>query len=116
MTKGSESLQVRSRIWIDRDGRAFLGGGRVALLECIASTGSISQAARELGISYRKAWGMVEAMERTAEEPMVERDSGGKGGGGTRLTAYGRRAVKVFRQMEQQCRDRVDELMEQARL
>jgi molybdate transport system regulatory protein len=92
----------------------FGGPGRVELLDAIASTGSISQAAKALGISYKGAWDAIDAMNNLAGETLVERVTGGKGGGGTRLTARGAQLVRNFRAIEQLHRQFVAQLNEQA--
>ncbi len=79
----------------------LLGGARqVALLEAIASTGSITHAAKAVGVSYKGAWDSIDHMNQLAGEPLLERSSGGKGGGGTRLTQRGQQLVENFRQIE----------------
>jgi molybdate transport system regulatory protein len=78
-----------------------IGPGRADLLAAIARTGSISAAAREMGMSYRRAWLLVDTMNRCFEEPVVAAEAGGKRGGGTRLTATGRRAIAHYRRTEQ---------------
>ncbi|WP_296942503.1 TOBE domain-containing protein [uncultured Massilia sp.] len=82
-------------------GEPFGGHGRIELLAKIAETGSISQAARAVPMSYKAAWDAVDAMNNLAGEPLVERLAGGKGGGGTRLTARGARLVRHFQALEQ---------------
>ena len=77
-----------------------LGPGKVDLLEAIDRAGSISGAARDLGLSYRRAWDLVDTMNRCFLKPLVNRSQGGKGGGGTWLTALGRRTVQDYRAME----------------
>jgi len=72
-----------------------LGPGRVELLELLEQTGSISEAARKMRISYMKAWLLTKSMK-----PVVEISRGGARGGGVRLTEKGRRAIALFRQME----------------
>ena len=93
-------IEVASSVFVDRGGRGLAGHGRVALLERIDALGSISGAARELGMSYRAAWDAIESMDNVAGEPLVERAPGGKGGGGTRLTDAGRNLIRIFRQAE----------------
>jgi len=95
---------VDGRIWVDKAGEAFLGSGRVRLLSMIGETGSISAAARTLGMSYKGAWQAVEAMNNLADKPLVERMIGGKHGGGTRLTDEGRHTVEMFHQVEAEYR------------
>lgn len=70
------------------------------LLERIDSSGSISTAATAMGMSYKAAWQAVEAMNNLSDQPLVERQAGGRHGGGTSLTAYGRRVVGAYRRLE----------------
>ena len=86
------------RIWIEGKDGAFLGYGRVLLLERIRQYGSITEAAKSLDMSYRHAWELVESMNNQATSPLVETATGGKGGGGARLTADGERAVRLFQE------------------
>lgn len=79
---------------------SFLGDTRVRLLEAIAEHGSISQAAQHVPLSYKAAWDAVDAMNNLAEQPLVERSTGGRRGGGTRLTPYGQRIVAMYRAVE----------------
>ncbi len=89
--------ELKGRIWIEGANGAFLGYGRVTLLERIAKFGSISKAAKSMGMSYRRAWELVDSINRQAgERPLVETSTGGKKGGGTKLTEAGRKAVKGF--------------------
>lgn len=77
-----------------------LGPGKADLLEAIAEEGSISAAARALGMSYRRAWLLVDAMNRCFKTPLVETDAGGRGGGGAALTASGTQILRRYRAME----------------
>lgn len=89
-------LIIKNRIWIDGDDGTFLGNGRIQLLEKIAETGSIKDAARDLKMSYRKAWSLLDSMNRQAIEPFILKSTGGSGGGGTVVTKAGLRAIKNF--------------------
>ena len=80
------------------DGR--VGPGKIALLEAIAEAGSISAAARSLGMSYRRAWELVAELNETFSTPVVERITGGAGGGGAKLTRLGEALVLGFRDIE----------------
>lgn len=73
---------------------------RVALLEKVAELGSITAAARAIGISYKGAWEAIEALNNLSERPLVERSVGGSGGGGTRLTAHGQQVLALLRGLE----------------
>ncbi len=85
------------RVWIDGAEGTFIGYGRVVLLERIMEHGSITKAAKSMQMAYRHAWDLVDSMNRQAKEPFVELATGGKGGGGARVTKAGMRAIKVFR-------------------
>lgn len=77
-----------------------MGPGKARLVKLIADTGSISAAAREMGMSYRRAWQLVEALNKSFNEPVVVTATGGKRGGGATVTAFGRRLVVHFHGME----------------
>lgn len=81
-------------------GHPAMGPGRAALLSHIAKTGSITSAARAMGMSYRRAWQLVEAMNKSFAEPLVVTEVGGKRGGGAVVTASGKRLVTLYRAME----------------
>ncbi len=77
-----------------------LGPGKAELLEAIAATGSISESARRMGMSYRRAWLLVDTMNRCFREPVVASATGGAGGGGARVTPFGRRVLRRYRAMQ----------------
>jgi len=83
--------------WADR---TLAGGKRIELLEAIGRCGSISGAARAVGISYKTAWDAVDAMNNAAEKPLVLRAVGGVGGGGTMLTEEGKETVRLYRDLQ----------------
>ncbi|MCD6735039.1 MAG: TOBE domain-containing protein [Burkholderiaceae bacterium] len=93
-------LEARGSLWITADGESLGGHGRMALLRAVAEQGSITQAARAFGISYKAAWDAIDAMNRVAGEDLVERSSGGRGGGSTRLTEHGRRLLERYAQVD----------------
>lgn len=84
------------RIWIDGPEGTFVGYGRIVLLERIREYGSITKAARSMDMSYRHAWELVDSMNRQAVRPFVEAVTGGRGGGGARLTDDGEAAIRLF--------------------
>ncbi len=77
--------------------KSFAGAKRIGLLEAIDRCGSITWAAREVGIGYKTAWAAVDAMNKAAERPLVARAAGGVGGGGTTLTDAGKETLRLFR-------------------
>lgn len=91
-----------------------IGPGKIALLEQIARSGSISAAGRSLGMSYRRAWLLVEELNRLFKEPLVATQLGGVGGGGAALTPLGRSVIDHYRAIEAeiqaQARPRLDAL------
>ena len=78
-----------------------MGPGKIDLLEAIARSGSITAAARELGMSYRRAWLLVDTMNRCFARPVVDAEAGGRRGGGARLTRSGEEVVRRYRRVEQ---------------
>jgi molybdate transport system regulatory protein len=95
--------RLRLRIRFGPD--ALLGPGRADLLELVAETGSISAAGARMGMSYRRAWGMVEALNATFRAPLVETVRGGAQGGGARLTEAGREVLARYRAIEARLAD-----------
>jgi molybdenum ABC transporter molybdate-binding protein len=91
---------VGVRLWMERSGEAILGPGRLELLEAIDRCHSISAAARELGMSYRRAWLLVDGINRAAGEQLVHRQTGGRDGGGAELTARARAAIAAYRALQ----------------
>lgn len=77
-----------------------MGPGKADLLQAIADTGSITAAAQSMAMSYRRAWLLIDTMNRSFRGPLVEAARGGRGGGGARLTPLGREALRRYRRME----------------
>ena len=100
------------KLTVDTEFGAFLGDTRIRLLEAIDRYGSISQAAKAVPLSYKAAWDAVDAMNNVAEETLVQRSVGGRHGGGTQLTDYGRRLVAMYRAVEQEYQGALERLAE----
>lgn len=94
------NIDVQFRLRIRRGDLIVIGPGKVSLLEAIASTGSISAAARMLGMSYRRAWSLVDEMNRGLTQPVVDTSSGGSHGGGAVLTDSAREIIDSYREVE----------------
>jgi molybdate transport system regulatory protein len=92
--------RAQFRLRITRGEDIAVGPGKVDLLEAIAATGSITAAARRLGMSYRRAWLLVDTMNRCFKKPVVEAESGGRRGGGTQLTTVGAEVLQSYRRAE----------------
>lgn len=93
-------VELDGTLWLQQGGSPLGGADRVALLEAIGETGSMTAAAKVVGVSYKTAWDRVQAMNNGAGQPLVERSAGGRGGGGTRLTPYAVALIAAFREME----------------
>ncbi|WP_025743875.1 winged helix-turn-helix domain-containing protein [Aquimarina pacifica] len=108
--------KIKSRIWIESEHGVFLGEGRVKLLKAIAQTGSLSKAASTLEMSYKKAWNLLDSMNKTAKEPLVITATGGKGGGGADITDYGQKVIQTFDTINQKCWEFLDHELQQISL
>jgi molybdate transport system regulatory protein len=97
-----ERDMTRLTIRIDFDGGRQVGHGKIRLLELIGEHGSISGAAREMKMSYRRAWLLADEVNRMFSEPVIETQHGGAGGGHARLTSFGHALVGHYRAIEAQ--------------
>jgi molybdenum ABC transporter molybdate-binding protein len=95
-----EGWRVRLQVWVEHAGQSVLGLEQFKILEAIDSSTSISAAAREMGIPYRRAWELVQGMNEAAGEPLVTTATGGMHGGGAQLTPLGRWAMTGFRKLQ----------------
>lgn len=95
------TMEPRAKLWIEQDGRLVLSDYRVRLLEHIDETGSLSEAAARMQLSYRRAWGKVKEIEQNIGTKLVESAAGGPGGGGSHLTTEGRRLVALYREFHE---------------
>lgn len=93
---------ARLTLRIDLDQTHAVGPGKVKLLELIEKTGSISAAGRAMEMSYRRAWLLIDELNRLFREPVVTTKLGGKAGGGAALTIFGRGLVQSYREMERE--------------
>jgi molybdate transport system regulatory protein len=109
MHNGMTFLKARSRIWIETDEGTFLGEGTVRLLKSIEKTGSILASSKELGMSYRKAWRLIDRMNKQCQSPMVIKTSGGTSGGGSTLTESGKRVIASFEKLQKETAQFVDD-------
>lgn len=94
-----KGLQLKGRLWIESEGRTYLSWGRIVLLERIGEYGSVSAAAKSMQMSFSHAWHLVEDMNALAPEPLVEKQVGGRRGGGAWLTEAGKQAIHDFLQL-----------------
>ncbi|WP_425051245.1 winged helix-turn-helix domain-containing protein [Psychromarinibacter sp. S121] len=99
MTRDATDTRLRLRLMFP--GGGMLGPGKADLLDGIARTGSISAAGRDMKMSYKRAWTLVETMNATFREPLVERTRGGTKGGGAQLTELGSEVLERYRRLEE---------------
>ena len=102
------NYKIKSKIWIEADGQILLGEGRVSLLKAIEETGSLNKAAQQLNMSYKKAWGLIDDVNSRAKKSVVTKNIGGKSGGGTVLTPYGKSLVQTFDKINESCWKHLD--------
>lgn len=106
-TKAAERACPRLRITMGKG--LILGPGKVDLLEAIERTGSISGAGREMGMSYRRAWLLVDALNQMFKSPVVTASPGGTHGGGAQITDFGKEVAAAYRRIEARTRDAIRE-------
>jgi molybdate transport system regulatory protein len=111
MRTKSKAKELRVRCWIDIDGERFFGPGRAELLQLIQQTGSISKAAKSMGMSYKKAWAMVEGLNTQAQKPYVIAHKGGQQGGGTEVTERGLAMLQAYKKLNDKLHAIVDKNM-----
>jgi len=94
-------MKIDGRFWLSKDGESFLGSGRIELLKIIEKTGSMNAAAKEMKMSYKAAWERVNSMNALADEPLITRTTGGRGGGGTTLTSYAHQLIETYERLRE---------------
>jgi molybdate transport system regulatory protein len=93
-------MEPKAKLWVEQDGNIVLSGYRVRLLQHVSETGSLAEAARRMGLSYRRAWGKIREIEKNLGVRLVESEIGGTGGGGTHLTPVGERILALYPKFE----------------
>ena len=102
--------KLQAHLEVKTESGAVLGGARIRLLEAIDKYGSIAQAARRIPMSYKAAWDALDDLNNLADLPVIERSIGGSGGGGTKLTDYGRKLIAMFHAIEGEYQAAMDHL------
>jgi len=108
MHNSHNELEIRSKLWIEKGGEPVFGRGRKFLLRAIDKYGSINQAAKEINISYRKAWSYINSMEERLGIRLLERRTGGKSGGGAVLTDEARLFLDKYEKLERGINEIID--------
>lgn len=96
-----DRLKINGSLWIEHDGGRFFGPGPVELLELIEETGSINKAAKKMGMSYKKAWGIINNLNMTARRSMVITATGGQKGGGSTISPEAKALIAYYRQLRE---------------
>jgi len=109
-TPAMAKRRLQAHLEVETQAGAVLGGARIRLLEAVDQVGSISKAAKRIPMSYKAAWDALDDLNNLADFPVIERNIGGAGGGGTKLTDYGRRLVAMFRAVEDEYQAAMDHL------
>lgn len=99
-TAREQRIELRGSLWVAVGGQDLGGHGRMALLRAVAENGSITRAAQAFGMSYKAAWDAINTMNERSGVPLVERLTGGRGGGSTQLTEHGRRILERYEQVD----------------
>ena len=110
MRGASNGIELGGALWLHKDEQKYLGGDRIALLEKIGELGSITRAAKAVGISYKNAWDLINLINNLADKPLVERLVGGRGGGGTTLTEHGKQVIRQFVVLQEEHRKFLESL------
>lgn len=92
--------EVELHIHVKKDGKMLITPEKIRLLQIISITGSLLTASKEMGVSYNKAWNLLDSMNKSTNTPVVEKSRGGKGGGGAILTNYGKLILQEYGIME----------------
>jgi molybdate transport system regulatory protein len=101
-------MQIRGKLWVEFGGKPALTEPGADLLEQIEACGSLSQAAKNLKFAYRRAWMLIDAMNKNWPRPLVITATGGQHGGGTRVTEYGHQVLRAYRDLQMQLEHLID--------
>jgi molybdate transport system regulatory protein len=108
-------MPLKLKVRIDFDDEHAVGPGKIALLERMRDCGSLSQAARELDMSYRRAWQLLDSLNTSFNEPVIVTSIGGKGGGGSEITAFGLELIDAYRTLEKEMTSRANQFFKSMR-
>ncbi|MCX5707928.1 MAG: winged helix-turn-helix domain-containing protein [Candidatus Omnitrophica bacterium] len=101
-------LKVKSKVWLEKNNSLVLGDGRFRILQAIDETGSINKAAKKLDMSFRHAWSYIDSSEKTLGIKLIQREKGGRYGGGSRLTPRAKKLVQKLARLNAEVKDFVD--------
>lgn len=107
-----KNLQPKLKLWLEVDGEAVIGTGRLQLLKSINRLGSINKAAQELDMSYRAAWGKIKDSEKRLGYKLVDTKKGGSSGGGAKLTSDAKEFITIYQEYEDLVKEKAEKLFE----
>lgn len=99
VNKALTRFGVSGKLWLEANGERFFGPGPVELLELIQQSGSISKAAKQMGMSYKKAWEIIRSLNSMFGKPLVITQSGGEQGGGSLITDEAQQLIRYHKQL-----------------
>lgn len=105
----TDTIGINGSLWIENHGRRFFGPGPVELLSYIEETGSINQAAKKMGMSYKKAWWIVNNLNNTSADPLVITATGGQNGGGSTISREAKDLINYYRELRQRFKTFLDQ-------
>jgi len=115
MTAKRRKYTIRTKIWIEDDsGEVVFGAGRFRILEAVVEHGSLSAAAKSLGMSYRAVWGKIKATEDRLGQQLLRKQSGGATGGGSELTPFAINLLKSYSGLQNHTREKADQFFKDA--
>jgi len=115
MKDKKELPTVEARFWLRKGKDRFLASGKIELMKAIKDTGSISAASRKMGISYRKAWNLVDRLNAFSGKEAIKTEKGGKGGGGASLSRHGEKLLKIYAEAQKRFSCMLEELNKELR-
>ncbi|MCP4652716.1 MAG: LysR family transcriptional regulator [Candidatus Omnitrophica bacterium] len=95
-------MKIKSKIWLDNEGKLIFGTGKSDILKAVKRTGSLNRAAKELNMSYRHAWSYIQSIEKRIGKQLLVKNKGGKDGGGATLTQYASDLLEKFDSLEKE--------------
>jgi len=103
-------MEIKHRIWIEHKGYPIIGEGRMELLKAVERFGSLNRASKELGLSFRAAWGKIKSIEQRLGIKVLVGKTGGAGGGGSRLTSFGKELLNKFEALNNEAEEELKKI------
>lgn len=112
--KRIKNLKAKSKIWLEKNGELVFGDGKAEILAAVERTGSLSATAKKMNMSYRHTWSYIRAIEKRLGVKVIEKQIGGKGGGGSKLTKHGKDFLMRYKAFRQGINEMVDKKFKEA--